>query len=406
MQKLGRNFQIVVLAILLAVGITSFAQDTNTGFREEVSKTQKYYDEASREIVESAANSGDVDALFVWGYRVFWDDLDGQKNDEDFTFDNIEGSVLSAQAARAIPWFEKAAKLDHAESMNWLATIFEKHIPEPDREKAIQYLELSAEAGSSAAKVNYGIRMIDDEAKANLALKYLLEAEAEVDWTVNSPDFNMALFRVYSFELAEQKYDPVRAVSYGKNCAYGEYILPECQFLLARYYQKGWGVEMNVVEAAQLFEVSANGDNSAAQWYLGMAYLNGEGVEKNNKTAYSWVKRSAENEYIDGMISFAVMNALGEGTEINPQLSFKWYEKATYLGSHHALRSIGYMLYTGEGSVVDEEVGVAALVVASEEDELAINALREIIDDYDIRAAEIAKEYAVPIAEVRTKYGF
>ncbi len=400
-------FQLLMFSIFLSTNMFAHAQDSTNDLVENSNKDAITYpySNASRYKVETAAKSGDKDAQYEWGVRLFWNNLDGNIPEKDW---NIEEGNIGKRVKLAMPWYLKAAKQNHAESYNNLAIMVTQFAGDsPNYDLGREYWEKGAKLGSTMAKVNYGNNFIDDKKYAEQALKYLLEGEKELgEDSLDMPFLNMSLFRVFTFGIAGEKYDPNTAIQYGVKCAYAATPNAYCQFLVGRYLQNGWAGHKDVDEAAKLYKAAAEADVAQAQWNLGMAYLAGRGVEVDEKLAYQWVKRAAENNYLDGMISFAVMNALGEGTKVNPEVAFFWYEKAAKRGSHHALRGVGIMLHNGDGIEQDEAHGVAALLIAAKEDELAVKILRSFRVDYDVNFDKVMEEYAKPIADIREKYGF
>ena len=363
------------------------------------------YVKKSREVVETAAKAGDVEAQFQWAARLFWDDLDGTGENTGL---GIPEGLLEERIALASPWYEKSGANGYGDSYAMLAVILTSYNNENlDKEEATIYLEKGIALGSSLAKLNYAIWYIKDDVRGPTALEYLLDLEKEKNGDpVINLQINESLFEVYSYEMAGQERDLQKAVTYGKKCAYADAPSDYCQFLLARYYQNGWAGETDLDKAFALHKGAAVQGEMRSQWRLGMMYLNGEGTEKNDKLAFQWVEQSALQGYENGIISYAVMNAMGEGTEVNPEKAFEWYGKAAKNGSHHALRSIGYMIYQGDGVEENQALGVAAMIVAAEGDENAGKNLRLWFDDYDDNVQAYMREYALLIAQVRQQYGY
>lgn len=310
-----------MFSILLASSVFAYSQDKTDAPVINVEKNKEAYPFVNepRKAVEKAAKSGDKDAQYVWGQRLFWNNLDGKIQEEDW---NIDEEDIGKQTKLAMPWYLKAAKQNHAESYNSLGVMVTQFAGDnPDYDQGRKYWEKGAKLGSTMAKVNYGNYFIDNEKYAEQALRYLLAGEKELgEDSIDMPYLNMSLFRVYTFGMAGQKYDPDKAIQYGVKCAYSEPPKAYCQFLVGRYLQSGWAGHKDVDEAAKLYKAAAETDVAQAQWNLGMAYLAGRGVEKNDEIAYNWVKRAAENDSLDGMISFAVMNAMGKVPKLTRKL--------------------------------------------------------------------------------------
>lgn len=121
------------------------------------------------------------------------------------------------------------------------------------------------------------------------------------------------------------------------------------------------------------------------QWEIGMHHLKGEGTNADQQVAYRWVAKGAENGSTSAMISRAVMLATAEGVAEDDAAARGWYQKAVdakdkNLG--HALRGLGFMMFTGEGGREDVTTACtytgAAVIL---DDENARQLLGIIIED-------------------------
>ena len=68
---------------------------------------------------------------------------------------------------------------------------------------------------------------------------------------------------------------------------------PNIQYVMGRYYQEGWGVEKNPIEAVKWYERASKKGLAVAKYYLGMCYLNGEGVQKDVASAEKILEEAA-----------------------------------------------------------------------------------------------------------------
>lgn len=253
-----------------------------------------------------------------------------------------------------------------AEAMNMLAILLSHDTRdwpgEPERSLAL--LEQAAAAGEPAARINLATRLLlaDDASQYGRAIDLLrqVEGDARVE-----PLTRFAWGYAYLFgrgverDLARGSQSMQRAVE-----AHPTNMI--AQFLLARSYQNGWGIEPDPVLAYRHMRIAADAGDERAQWQVGMMLLNGSGVQVNEQEAYRFVRASGEAGYLRGMISTAVMLALGQGVEENDVEARDWYRRAAEQGSAHALRGLGGMLLSGEGGPADPERGVAYLLLAFE----------------------------------------
>jgi uncharacterized protein len=135
------------------------------------------------------------------------------------------------------------------------------------------------------------------------------------------------------------------------------------QLTLAEHYLRGGGYypQDDTRGLDLLIKVADGGKVKGAskgwiEWRIGMMYLGGRGTAKDDKRAYQWVVRGSENGSEDAMISRAVMLATGEGVAEDDVAARGWYQKIIDKKGDslaHALRGLGFMMWTGEGGPVD-----------------------------------------------------
>jgi TPR repeat protein len=135
------------------------------------------------------------------------------------------------------------------------------------------------------------------------------------------------------------------------------------QLTLAEHYLRGGGFypKDDAKGLALLTQVADSGKVRGAskgwiEWRIGMMYLGGRGTQKDDERAYIWVVRGSESGSEDAMISRAVMLATGEGVAEDDGAARSWYQKAIDMKGKllaHALRGLGFMIWTGEGGPAD-----------------------------------------------------
>lgn len=69
--------------------------------------------------------------------------------------------------------------------------------------------------------------------------------------------------------------------------------MPAAQFLLARLYESGVGVDARLDEPARWYRRAAYRGHGAAAYSLGRMYWNGRGVTEDPAEAYFWLALSA-----------------------------------------------------------------------------------------------------------------
>ncbi len=119
----------------------------------------------------------------------------------------------------------------------------------------------------------------------------------------------------------------------------------EAQYLLARCYYDGIGIEQNDELAFEWFRKAAEQGFADAQYWLACCYHKGKGVEQNDELALAWVTKAVQqtdahiclNKYgrdyskrvVEAYLLLGEIYAQGKGVEQSDETAFKWYEKAT-----------------------------------------------------------------------------
>jgi len=74
---------------------------------------------------------------------------------------------------------------------------------------------------------------------------------------------------------------------------------PNAQLKLAEMYQKGSGVNRDLMLSIQWYQKAAAGGEAEAQFQLGDMYKQGQGVEKNNALAIKWFRKAANQGHAE-----------------------------------------------------------------------------------------------------------
>ncbi|MGI4851348.1 MAG: tetratricopeptide repeat protein [Janthinobacterium lividum] len=106
----------------------------------------------------------------------------------------------------------------------------------------------------------------------------------------------------------------------------------ESQFILARSYFKGEGVERNMEKAFEWYSKAAEQGDFRAQGNLANCYSKGKGVERNMEKAFEWYSKAAEQGDARAQNILGNCYLKGEGVERNIEKAFEWYSKAAEQG--------------------------------------------------------------------------
>jgi TPR repeat protein len=273
-------------------------------------------------------------------------------------------ALINTDAVAAYAQLQVLSDAGDAEAKNLMAAMLENGLEgvpaNPDL--ALVLMREAAEAGSDAARVNLGARLllndrIDDDAEAVGILGQISDDDLRkrAAWPLG---------RAYLFGQGVEQ-DLARGSRLMREAVEADPANIDAQFLLGRAYQSGWGIPQDSAAAYRHFGVAADGGDARAQWQVGMILLKGDGVAANPPLARRYVTASAEAGYVEGMISMAVMYAVGEGGPVDGVKARYWYRKAAGSGSAHALRGLGGMLMTGEGGPRDRVTGAAYIDLAA-----------------------------------------
>ncbi|CAM6000380.1 unnamed protein product [Sphagnum balticum] len=127
---------------------------------------------------------------------------------------------------------------------------------------------------------------------------------------------------------------------YNGVCHVAERGHAQAETLLGQIYEKGIGVEKNLVKAAQLYEKGAQKNVREAQYHLGLMCLHGEGVAKNPKRAVVLLKRAANQDLGEAQYHLGRMYMRGEGTPVNFAVARQWLHRAAANGVREATVAI------------------------------------------------------------------
>lgn len=174
---------------------------------------------------------------------------------------------------------------------------------EPDWEKVLEWLTISA-AGNQA------------EAAYNLAIAYQQGKGTAVDLQQSLKYYRQ------SAELGN----------------------PKAMRNLAMLYEKGEGVEKDITQAFALFQRSAESGLSDSQLKTGLMVLQGEGVEKDPVAARRWIEQSAVSGNDKAQLALGVLLI-----DFDPRTAVYWYNQAVSAGNAYAAHNLALVYSEGQG---------------------------------------------------------
>ena len=92
----------------------------------------------------------------------------------------------------------------------------------------------------------------------------------------------------------------------------------DAQYGLGFLYESGWGVERNLGEAFNWYQLAAQQGHAKSQYNLGVLYFNGEGVEQNDGFGVYWIQNAADRKDIRAIEFLAKMRQQKAKTSTMP----------------------------------------------------------------------------------------
>ena len=157
--------------------------------------------------------------------------------------------------------------------------------------------------------------------------------------------------------------------------------LPPAMHQVGRAYDRGRGIERNIVEAGLWYRKAADAGHAPAMASLGTMYEFAEGVPMDLAEALRLYRLAAEADENHGMTSLAYLYQQGKGVVRDSIEARAWYGKASAAGNPRAMYNLALMHVRGEGGERDFGEAVNQLKAAIEAGH--IGAMRELAFLFD-----------------------
>ncbi len=157
------------------------------------------------------------------------------------------------------------------------------------------------------------------------------------------PDYDL----VHPAMLAQDKGDTERAVKLWREAA--DRGSAPGQFMLARAYYDGKGVEKNDIEARRWFELAAAQDDSDAMLRLGYMVHNGRGFEPDHQAELAWYAKAAELANADALDELSDAYRLGDIVEADDGKAYEYSRQAAQLEDAGAQAQLSYFYEMATG---------------------------------------------------------
>ena len=241
-----------------------------------------------------------------------------------------EGHGVNKDYYIAKSYYEKAAEKGYPRALKGLADMyFRGKGVKKNIKKSLKYFEKAAEIGDESSQFWLGVSNLFGEGIAQNEQKgvYWLDKLSENDEPVYKYCVGV-VYSIYNYILSNSnnEYNPNK-----------------------EYYKK----------AFKLYSITAKKGMPEAQWLLAKCYEDGVGIEKNEKEAEYWYTKSANQNYLEAEKSLAALYSFSSNGLSDDKKAFYWYEKAANHGDSWAQYWLGEFYLDGKG--VDESKVQAAV---------------------------------------------
>ncbi|MFN7178139.1 peptidoglycan-binding protein [Hyphomonas sp.] len=112
------------------------------------------------------------------------------------------------------------------------------------------------------------------------------------------------------------------------------------QYDLGKLYERGNGVDRDLIEARGLIQKAAEAGHIGAMYDYALFLAEGEGGPKSEPDAVAWFAKAAEHGLLDAQYNLGVVHAEGIGTEKNLAEALFWFEVAAIGGDAGAKQEV------------------------------------------------------------------
>jgi TPR repeat protein len=253
------------------------------------------------EDLRKRAAAGDVDAQIRMGNRY------------------LCGVTVEVDLDEASKWFLLAGKSGSAAGFMSLGLHYSGSAKPRDVAKAMHFYEKAAKLGHVDAQLNLGrFYFVGDGVKQDYvkARKWIQKAAAQ-----GSPQGYFLMGALYDGELGLKR-DIKKAIKFYELSIEGGYAC--AMHNLGCIYLYGQGVEADEERSTELFRKGAEFNHPPSLCNLGAAYSFGRGVEKDMEEAVRLFREAAVRGYAVAQMNMAGSLAFGQGCRKNIPLSYAW----------------------------------------------------------------------------------
>ena len=112
------------------------------------------------------------------------------------------------------------------------------------------------------------------------------------------------------------------------------------QYELGKLYERGQGVDKDLIEARNLIQKAAESGHVGAMYDYALFLAEGEGGAKSEADAVTWFEQAAEHGLVDAQYNLGVVHAEGIGTPQDLVAALFWFEIAAKAGDTGAEQEV------------------------------------------------------------------
>lgn len=169
---------------------------------------------------------------------------------------------------------------------------------------------------------------------------------------------------------------------------------PEGKWNLAQCYEKGIGTQKDMVKAFELYKISADLNNTRAQFKIAVVYAKGIGVPRDQKMALKYYQELSLKECASAQYVLGKMYLKGKVVEKNSETAAHLFKKAIHNQCSPALHQLATLYLTGDGVPKNPEKAID-LYLRDEKNAASLFALGQIYAEGTVIKKDInkAKQY-------------
>lgn len=294
--------------------------------------------------------------------------------------------LLAAQDAQSIEngllVLNIMSERNNARANYILAQLHEKGLKvEQDSEKSLSLYEASALNSFEDANIYLFNHYLDNDDMSDAHLKAALAWFMKASSEGNNPIAEYALAHMYEKGLGVAV-DVAQATQHYQKSANENFVL--AYEPLGNLYLQSINDPKKISDAVLLFQRAANADIASAQYTLGYMYETALGVKQDYETAKFWYQRAANNQFIKANVALGLLYENGLGREKDNLTAYDYYRIAAEAGDPVAQNAIARAFERGLG--VDKDLDRAIFWYgesAKQKDANAEYNLGRIFEEYD-----------------------